>query len=335
MEQIILPTIYCPFPSQINPLVESTHTQSLAWAQHFQLVQREKALKRFNACRFAWLTDRVHPTANGPELTLVNEWLVWLFMLDDQFDDGSLRKQPERMQQIMREFAHSLSLSMPDQEVVSSSNPLSRALLDLWRRTYSCMHPLWRERFIQHFADYFASLYWEAQNRVSDSIPDLPTYITKRRDLAGMPIALDLAWLVEHIDLPQDVYVHPTVQILIETTSNVVGWTNDVFSFEKELAQGENSNLVVVAQHTYKCSQQEALDYASALITSEVERFLATRPLLPVFTPAVEQQLQRYVQMLATWMRGNLDWSIETLRYKHASQVNQGGDSDYIEALLS
>src|ERR1700738_3622990 len=101
MKNIVLPTFYCPFPPQVNPLVEAVNTHTFKWVQRFHLVEKEVARRRFVASRFAWLTARVYPTTGFEELALANDLIVWLFMLDDQFDDGLIGRQVEHTQAIL------------------------------------------------------------------------------------------------------------------------------------------------------------------------------------------------------------------------------------------
>ena len=72
---ITLPIFYCPFTAKIHPQVEEIHQHTLTWATTYQLLQKEAAIQRFNASRFAWLTARSYPHTGFEELALANDFL--------------------------------------------------------------------------------------------------------------------------------------------------------------------------------------------------------------------------------------------------------------------
>ena len=153
MEHITIPDIYCPFPSSLNVHVERVHAHSMERVQRLRLIQQEQAFRRFSIARFAWAAARSYPDTDLVELAWVNDWLVWLFMFDDQFDDGVLGADPRTMKPIMNELLNLLS-TQPD--LMKHRSPIAAALLDFWQREPGAM-PAWRARFKQHHADYFAS----------------------------------------------------------------------------------------------------------------------------------------------------------------------------------
>src|SRR5262245_20905667 len=113
MEQIVLPSLYCPFPSRLNAHVETAQQHIVEWVQQFELVIGETALKRFKAAKFAWLAARAYPTAPLEELLVVADWNVWLFIHDDQCDEASIGKQPARLEQLYERLCGILCGDVP------------------------------------------------------------------------------------------------------------------------------------------------------------------------------------------------------------------------------
>jgi len=77
-------------------------------------------------------------------------------------------------------------------------------------------------------------------------------------------------------------------------------------------------NLALILQHEERISLQAAIDRVAWLIEREVKRFIALEARLPSFGPAVDSLVQRFVGIFRTYMRGNIDWSCETGRYRYA-----------------
>jgi 5-epi-alpha-selinene synthase len=106
--------------------------------------------------------------------------------------------------------------------------------------------------------------------------------------------------------------------------NNVVCWSNDIISLDKEMKRGDVHNLVLALRCEHQLVLQEAIDHAGELHDAEVRAFIDLEPRLPSFGAAVDAELARYVVILRSWMRGNLDWSHASGRYRPAKPVLVG-----------
>lgn len=157
---------------------------------------------------------------------------------------------------------------------------------------------------------------WEARNRELETWPDSATYTQMRPFAGGMYVLLDLIDLTENDTLPLVVRKHPYFQRLMLITSNVVLWCNDLFSCTKELAHQDMHNFALILRHQEDIPLQAAVDRVAWLIEREVKRFIALEVRLPSFGPIIDGMVQRFVADLRSWMRGSLDWSCESGRYR-------------------
>jgi Terpene synthase family 2, C-terminal metal binding len=331
MDPIRLPPIYCPFPSNINPWVQEAHAHTLDWAQQYRLVRKEAALHRFAASRFTWLAARAYPTAAQAELEVVNDWLTWLFMFDDQFDEGLIGGRPERLVALLESYAALFTAAEPG----PGQSPAAAALVDLCRRTRSQMPGTWWARFASHFSQYLSTYPWSVGNTARGVVPALVEYLERRRHSGGMYPAIDLIEFVLHRELPQELLGGSHFPLLSRLTNDVVCWSNDIFSLEKELARGDVNNLILVVERAQRIPLQEAVDQVGAMISSSVELFEQVERALPTFPADLEDAVQHYLSMLRAWMRGNLDWSIETGRYSQVERTAPGGVASYIEPIAA
>jgi hypothetical protein len=96
----------------------------------------------------------------------------------------------------------------------------------------------------------------------------------------------------------------------------VAAWHNDVFSLDKELAYGDVHNLVLVIAREPAVSLPEARALAVARCNAEVDALQVTARRLPSFGEAADPIVADFVMGMGALMRGNLDWSLETLRYR-------------------
>jgi Terpene synthase family 2, C-terminal metal binding len=331
MGSIRLPMIYCPFPSAISPHVEAVNAHTLAWATRLGLVKEEEdAIRHLSRSRFAWLTARVYPLAGLDELKLLNDWAIWLLLFDDQFDEGPAGKQPECVRSILNDY---LAICSHPTTVVSPS-PAAAALGDLCQRTFARMPDAWRQRFTEHFAQHLDAFNWTVSNTAQGHVPALEEYLEKRRHSGGLFLAIDLIELAEQIELTAEHLASPEFGTLACTTNDVVCWSNDLFSLEKELARGDVNNLVIVLQHVQGLSLQQAVDHVNEMLGDAVHQFEQTEHALPACAPGLGEAIQKYVGNLKAWMRGNLDWSIETARYSQVERIPPDIDASYLEPIV-
>lgn len=334
MGLITLPDFYCPFPPEMHPQVAEIHQHTFAWATAHRLLQREAAIRRFHASRFAWLAARVHARTSFEDLALTNDFFTWLFLLDDQFDDSSAGRQPAHMKVIVDRLLTTLGMERGEQ-VKPLDGPIAGALQDLWKRASALTTPHWQQRFVGHLRDYLEAYLWETGLRERAETPEVALYIQKRQDAGAMRLALDYIDLAEHVDLPPEVYESTLVQALLLITNNVVCWQNDIVSVEKELAHGDYSNLVLVLAKANGLSLQEAAEQANAMTTREVILLEQLANFVPGTFPQHQPALEKYLICMRAWVRGNLDWSLESARFSEIEAPSEGQEPGYVETILS
>lgn len=325
-----LPDFYCPFASAFSNHVGAVHESCLDWATRFRLVQGSAAKKRYLASKFAWLTARTYPSASMADNALATQWMIWLFMFDDQFDDGLPGRDISNIENTLLEYID--LCATPSRPTPRS--PAAEALCDLLDRTLPRMPVSWCNRFRLHFIRYLDTYSWSTWNHMQGIIPELNSYLENRYHSGGMVPSMDLIELTEGLNLPTEVILSEPVARLSRACGNVVCWSNDIVSLAKEQARGDVTNLVVIFQHLYGCSLQEAVDRVNSKITDEVSLFEVIERGLPQYEPGVSSDLKKYISGLKAWMRGNLDWSAETHRYSSVEETRMGEKVSYVESIL-
>ncbi|WP_027160120.1 terpene synthase family protein [Methylobacter luteus] len=317
MQKLTIPSIYCPFPSAISPHAEKINQHTLDWVQQLNLVTNEKAFNRLRASKFGWLAARAYPDAPLDRLEIVSDWNTWLFILDDQCDEWGLGKFPEQLAALHARCLEILSGSTAGSEDVA----LVHALYDIRTRIQSLMPLPWMTRFVQSAAEYFESTVWEAKNRFLGVWPDSPTYILMRPYTGGLYTDIDLIELTEGIALPLEIRKHPHIQQLAVITNNVVCWSNDIISLQKEFNHQDMHNLALIFHHHQLISLQSAIDQVAKLIESQVRQFITLEKSVPSFGTDLDRDIEKFITVMRAWMRGNLDWSFESGRYQPTEEV--------------
>ena len=314
-KKIILPQLSCPFEAQISPYADKIHEHTINWVKDYKLVTEEKAFERLCLSKFGRLAARAYPNAAQEKLEIISDWNTWLFIIDDQCDESGLGKHPDELRALHNRCTEILREKKPS----VSEIPLIHALHNIYARLQPLATPAWQARFAKSATEYFEATFWESQNRAHKHWPDTDSYILMRPFSGGLYTDIDLIEIAEEIEIPCIARTHPRLIELANLTNNVVCWSNDIISLAKEKAHGDMHNLVLVMQHELKISLQESLDLVKKLIDAQIQQFQTLEKQLPTFVDFSDEDLGKYVAVLRSWMRGNLDWAYESKRYKYES----------------
>lgn len=296
----------------MNRHADMAEEESLAWAEDFGLFRDGRSYKIFKAAGIGRLAARFHPYCPPGDLRLLSDFYAWMFLQDDLRDESEVGHSPDRLSDSDR---RSLAVLEGD-EPSGSDGPVVHAVCDLRERFASIAPgPMWMRRFTRAIRSYLEATVWEASNRARGVVPDPEAYLRMRPLTGGLDIDEELIGLSEDARLPRWVLDDRSVKRLTEASFNVVCWSNDILSLEKELAHGDVHNLVIVLGEATGLSLEEAARRVVEMHNAEVRDFIALSTDPPPFGVAVDERLSRYLSILRARMRGNLDWSLESGRY--------------------
>ncbi|GIE95445.1 terpene synthase family protein [Paractinoplanes rishiriensis] len=317
--------IDCPFPGAVNPHVSFAREHLASWVRNLGLVRETPALRRFDRADFAWFAAVVHPSADARRCALVAQWFAWLFLIDDQLDDGVFGTDLTAGRKMRQEMSAVLRGAEPD-------SPALVALADLWTRTSAGTSAAWRARFAGHLDECLRqATEWEAANRVRQVVPDERTYIRNRRHTGAIYVCMDLIEIVEGVELAPEVVASADFAAALDAACNVVCWTNDFYSLEKERAHGEVHNLVYLVEHHRRWPSSAARQHVRAETAAETARYVRHERELLHRRPAHAAVLTRVTAGMRSWITGNNLWSRRTHRYTAEALRSP---ENYLEATL-
>ncbi len=323
MNAIQLPELRFPFPSRVSPRANDAQQHLNNWAQAYGLLSTDEALMKFDKSRFAWLVARTFPDAPFEELCLIADFNAWLFLFDDQCDEAAQGKKSAYLRTIMTGLLDILRNNKVYSPV--DAGPFPAALSDIWARMRAISKPAWRLKFIRSVQDYFEACIWESENREAGQTPSVKEYVRMRPFTGALLADVDAIDIIEKIYLPEDMLQNAILQRMIQACNNVVCWTNDIISCQKEALQGDVHNLVLVLHHEKKYSLQEAVNEATQMTREELAIFLVLERLLPTLEGYGSYELLRFVSVLQSWMIGNYEWAVlDTKRYQLGQTVLVG-----------
>jgi germacradienol/geosmin synthase len=317
-----LPDFYMPYTARVNGHLEHSRRYCIEWARQMgmlELVWDEENLALFD---FANCAARIHPDASGPQLDLSSAWLTWGTYGDDYFPAVF---GPTRNTAGAKVFNARLPAFMPLDctDTPPPANEVETGLADLWIRTAAPLTIAQRRQFRQAVESMTTSWLWELANHIQHRIPDPVDYIEMRRHTFGSDMTMSLARITKSGGVPTEIFNTRTLRALENSAVNYATFTNDIFSYQKEIEfEGELHNMVLVAQKFLEIDREQAVGVVNDLMTSRMRQFehiIATE--LPLIidefqlNAAAREALDGYVVGLQDWMAGILDWHMLCGRY--------------------
>jgi hypothetical protein len=303
------------------------------------LVQGEKAAIRLEKSGFSRLTASAYPKANAHDLKIATNWLIWLFLFDDQLDECYLGHQKSEAAQIIDKLF--LYTDLDPRSHKHAESAIEIAFVALWKEYTADLRETQQRRFMQNIRNYLSSLRWEVESRVERTVPSLVTFVDLRRNTGAVRLAIDLIEYSLHFEIPEVVANSTEMEMLKNCTNDVICMSNDLFSFEKEKARGDVNNILIVWQKNNECSIQTSVEAIYKLIIERQNQFISTRQKLESLVAllrlddACRVGIQHYVAGMEHWMKANLEFSLTTPRYHDVEASREGMPPSWVENISS
>ena len=171
-------------------------------------------------------------------------------------------------------------------------------------------------RFLRDVESYLfrgalASVEYYALGRV----PSLDDYLKLRFFDGAMLAVQDTIELAADLHLPAAVLEEPQVWALRESSGLHAGLLNVRFLLLQGVSTPTRSTWSGSTGCTQGLSESAALLKAVERVNQEAARFRALERSLPSFGPETDRDLARYVDGIKIWLRGHIDYSLNSSRY--------------------
>lgn len=306
-----------PFPGRINPLVKQADFNTADWLGRFSLIRSNDELRHSQNGKFTWMVARMFPGADLNALGIAADLNALLFLIDDHFDGGGgdAAKAP-----LFKGFIHRMIEILNEQEDDGrkEKNNVLASFRDIWLRLVAISTPAWQQRFRESLIAALNANLWRMETLDNEQLPTVADYMHFRPMIGGANFFTYLAEVMENVVLPEHCFRHPSIVRMMDLCAGSICWANDLFSFRKELAEGDTMNLVMLLQMERGGTLNNAIKAAKEIHDKAVKEFIELAWNPPVFgDEPTDTLVQRFVQALGIMMKGNIDWStIDTTRYR-------------------
>ncbi|MBV6695619.1 terpene synthase family protein [Kitasatospora aureofaciens] len=212
------------------------------------------------------------PQARGGELDLALDFFAWLFLIDDAFDGLGTPEAEKLIRQYER---------IPGGDTGTIHDGRARFFADIWSRQCDGMSQRYRQRASRNWSLVLDALLTEVVNINDGHFPTIEEYRRIRYRSGYMPLVLDMTERLRRFELPDRVHASPAFRTLYDATAWGANLLDDLFSYEKEAAQGEPHNMVLVVEREHRCTRAEAVHAVTAMLQEHITAFLTAETELP------------------------------------------------------
>ncbi|TDD84413.1 terpene synthase family protein [Actinomadura rubrisoli] len=307
----------CPIaPPPPNPDMDRARAHTLEWVQEMGIITTDSALGKLDDQRHDFWSAVTFPTARGDIFDLQNDWVVWLAMYDDynEVRDTSLRGT-------LAEDSTAVLYDAPA-PITTDTNPLTRGLADLWRRTREYdMSPQWFKRLAKWMSYFIEMEKKEAEWRRDRTWLTLDRYLEYRMWIGCIP-GLPYLDMLSHGAEPSERMMNtPEIRTLMRLTSDYSFLVNDVYGYDRDQGWGDHLNTVVILQHDRDHDLEAAIGETISMADAAMRSYMRVRGTVPTMheemdIPADERaNTFLFVGALDNWCRAVFDYHLVSARY--------------------
>ncbi|TGJ81358.1 hypothetical protein E0Z10_g7405 [Xylaria hypoxylon] len=330
-----LTKVFASWPTAANRYIHEL--EALVDTMLERIVTNECKLKALKQADFARLMALWYPDAEWPELKVATAYSVWIFVWDDEIDAGDTdaAASEELAQAYYRQslaYIHSLlGLSDSDQDNIEAPHQNMALFADVGHGVREATDIQQRQRFFDELENFILHVSIEHTHRMAGTIPTTKEYMSIRSGSVGCGPQIAITDYMLKMRLPETVMECAAMKALWRETIYICLILNDIYSVQKEIAQGSLLNLVPVMfknmKHGEKSMEAVSRDLDIAL-KQTMEKFEAAAEALGEIAPE-DAQLHGNILDFIKWCRyfitGVLYWSLESRRYGMAKCINADG----------
>ncbi|KAF7368135.1 Terpene cyclase [Mycena sanguinolenta] len=314
-----------PWPRRINPHFEAVKAECEVWFRSFNAFspKAQKAFEKGDFCRLAALA---YPALDQQRLRTACD-LMMLFFTFDECTDVLTAPEARRYADIVMDALKNTNKPRPEGEPI-----VGEVARQFWALGIQSATPLAQKHFLETFEDYIYSVVDQASDRDDKRIRGSEEYMILRRRTIGVQPSYPMIEL--GMNLVDEIWNDPVIDELRRIAVDIVLLDNDICSYKKELAQGDDTvchmhffhiqlfyepsfltqhNIVTIIMHEGTTNLSGAMEWVATRLKALTSRFIVLYEKVP--WDDADAQVQEYVEGIANWPRANNSWHFESGRY--------------------
>jgi hypothetical protein len=318
--RITLPELDCPFPASMHLDAQPIEEGTIAWMKRYGYIRTPREEETARHAEFGIRAARVHPTGRTEAIQLVSDLTVWLFLTDDVYveEPGQASALAVTAEHVIR----SIRVLRNPEDLPVAPNASLLALQDISNRLRAAATHEQVERVVNGMVEFFLAGCCEAVSFSRKSLPLTADYIPVRDAINCLrSVCFVFIEIVGGYELPGRTWSRPDLQAVVNTAVRIISNHHDVLSGLRELTHDVPMNLPAVIAREEGLPISEAFARVADLANAEMNSFVAMSDRL--LADEKDRTVRDYVEGLKAWIRGNLDWSLTTGRYRVSDYLMQ------------
>ncbi|KAI5924557.1 isoprenoid synthase domain-containing protein [Camillea tinctor] len=333
--------VFAEWPSAVNKYAKELEV--LVNETLDKIITNDRKRKALKQADFGRLLALWYPDAEWEELKVATAYSVWIFVWDDEIDAGDTDAAHDEdlarayYKQSLDYIHHMLDLD-DEKDASKDKAPNQNMTLfgDVGRGVVPATDRLQRQRFYRELENFMDQVGVEHNHRMAGTIPSLAEYLKIRSGSVGCAPQIALTDHMLRIRLPEEIMDSEAMRALWKETIEVCLVLNDIYSVQKEIAQGSLLNIVP-AMFKNLPPEDQTLERVSkdldAALKGSIDRFEIAAKTLSETAPedaSLNKNLKDFVKWCRYFTTGVLYWSLESGRYGMAECINPDGTLDIV-----
>lgn len=315
----LVPGFYDPgSPPPLNPHTVEAEDIAIDWMRRIGFITSDQQEAHLRSFKFGSYHGLITPTVDLPHQVIGMKWFCWGSLADDQYDNHTWHDPLGAMRWIMRQFRSVVTTGRPTEP---TDHPVVVGLADYWPDLLAGRTGAGRRRLIRNFLNYMDGVEYQNIYRTAERTPDLTTFVGMRRHTISMHFQADVLDSVLGNAVPDPLRDHYLVREIVRCFADIEGIHNDVYGLEKDLADGQTCNTVLVVAAAEDCPPARAVDRVLARARQRQRLLLELEAELPELAAQLDlpldaaAQAARLARDLRAYIHANLIWIRHTQRY--------------------
>ena len=308
---------YLPPSPLINPAVQQAEDETIAWLWKIGFITTNDQEEHLRSFKFGLYHGICTPCVDLPHLVIGMQWFCWGSLADDQYDNFDWGEREHRMRGVLRDMRAIISGGDP----AGTPNAVTTGFKDFWPRLTHPLSPRGKQRIADHFLDYMQAITFQNRYHAAGHIPDAATFLTMRRNTIAMIFQADVLEVVSQLQIPDLLRDSLHFREMVWCFADITAWHNDVYGLEKDLADGQTCNAVLVTAASEQCTLAQATERVMERAKQRQTLLLELEGQLPDLArqldlpPQAAEPAAKLAQDLRAYIYANLIWIQHTHRY--------------------
>ncbi|KAG2057544.1 terpenoid synthase [Suillus hirtellus] len=295
-----------PWPRTINPHFEDVKAEVDASVR--DITPSPEFQASYVKCEIARLAALAYPNAPRDYFRIGCDYMTVSFFIE-WYTDTANETVTKEIADIVLDVLHNPHKIRPEGECI-----VGEKVRLFWVHVIQFASLSSQRHFLATFGAHLRAVVVEARDREQGHRRSFHDYLKLRRQTVGVTPCLLIYEM--GMDLPDEVFYHPVIRDLIECISDLSLIDNDMISYNKEQAAGnEDHNLISVIMLELGLDISGAIAWAAHYHAGVQKRFIDGLSKVPSWGPIVDALVNEYLDGLKNWPRANYSWSYENQRY--------------------